>query len=51
MNEDPICGMPMDPGDSIYTCEYRGETYYFCSSACREQFNFFPERYAAQKAA
>ena len=51
MNEDPVCGMPVDPTQALYSSEYRGETYYFCSSACLEGFNLHPERYAHQRAA
>jgi len=51
MNEDPICGMPIDPVQAIYSSEYRGEVYYFCSAACLERFNICPERYARAHAA
>jgi YHS domain-containing protein len=51
MNEDPVCRMPIDPVQATYSAEYQGETYYFCSSACMEQFNAHPERYAHQYAA
>lgn len=51
MNEDPVCGMPIDPVQALYSSDYRGETYYFCSSVCLERFNLHPERYAHQHAA
>ena len=51
MNEDPVCGMPIDPVQAIYSAEYEGETFYFCSPACLEQFHMHPERYVRQLAA
>ena len=35
---DPVCGMRIDPDDAVATEEHDGETYYFCSEACREAF-------------
>jgi Cu+-exporting ATPase len=45
--KDPVCGMDVDPATAEPTCEHAGETYYFCSSHCREQFAADPERYLA----
>jgi Cu+-exporting ATPase len=42
---DPVCGMSVDPGTAKYHADYRGATYYFCSSGCREKFTADPERY------
>jgi len=51
MQEDPICGLAIDPAQAVYMTEFRGEKYYFCSAACRDCFNLNPERYAIKKAA
>lgn len=34
---DPICGMTVDPNSAI-SLEANGESYYFCSSSCRDRF-------------
>jgi multidrug efflux pump subunit AcrA (membrane-fusion protein)/YHS domain-containing protein len=42
---DPACGMPVKPTESVSagnTESYRGQTYYFCSSACRNKFHADP---------
>jgi len=35
---DPVCGMTISPGDAIGTADYEGQTYYFCSQSCLDQF-------------
>ncbi len=49
--DDPICGMEVD-GDKARsagrTSGYRGETYFFCSDACKRQFDANPEKHAHQ---
>jgi Cu(I)/Ag(I) efflux system membrane fusion protein len=38
---DPVCGMPVDPvqaAASGNTLVHRGETYFFCSRTCKENF-------------
>jgi adenylate cyclase len=47
MATDPVCGMRIDPDDAVATAEYEGETYYFCSEACREAFVAGPASYGA----
>jgi len=39
MTRDPVCGMEIDPQTAVDTREYEGQTYYFCSSSCVEQFD------------
>jgi uncharacterized protein len=41
---DPVCGMKVDR-DKAVTTENGGETYYFCSSHCRQAFDAAPERH------
>jgi adenylate cyclase len=47
MVTDPVCGMRIDTDDAAATVEYEGETYYFCSEACREAFVAGPDSYGA----
>jgi YHS domain-containing protein len=47
MVTDPVCGMRIDPDDAAATAEYEGETYYFCSEACRDAFVADPGSYIA----
>jgi YHS domain-containing protein len=45
---DPVCGMDVNPDDpKTENLERNKETYYFCSTACREQFEATPEEFAA----
>ncbi|HEV2914033.1 MAG TPA: heavy metal translocating P-type ATPase [Pyrinomonadaceae bacterium] len=48
---DPVCGMSIDPAKAAAQVEYRGETLYFCSAACKERFEADPARYARNEAA
>jgi Cu+-exporting ATPase len=42
---DPVCGMVIDPVFAAGTSDYKGETYYFCSTNCLKKFRAEPERY------
>src|SRR3546814_4771961 len=46
---DPVCGMKVDPKTSRNHAVYGGETYHFCSEACRARFTADPEKYLAPK--
>lgn len=39
---DPVCGMSVDTANARFTVEYRGQTYYFCSTGCRRAFELDP---------
>ena len=43
--KDPVCGMDVDPQTTRYRSEYEGQTYYFCSSACKLAFEDAPQQY------
>jgi YHS domain-containing protein len=45
MAKDPVCGMDVDPAQAAGQSEYKGQTYYFCSSGCKKQFDKDPEQY------
>ena len=40
---DPICGM--EASSDVFTTEYGGKNYYFCSDHCKQQFDKNPETY------
>jgi Cu+-exporting ATPase len=49
--KDPVCNMDVDPATAAGSSEYKGQTYYFCSSGCVKRFNADPEKYLASKTA
>jgi Cu+-exporting ATPase len=54
MAVDPVCGIHVDekaakPAEQ-YTSMYGDQTFYFCSSDCKETFDGSPERYARKAA-
>ena len=46
---DPVCGMTVDPLRAAARAEHEGTTYYFCSAACRNDFQEDPEAYLRQE--
>ena len=42
---DLVCLMKVEKDENILKYEYKGETYYFCSKNCKEQFKQKPEEY------
>ena len=42
---DPVCGMEVDERSAEEKSTYQGQTYYFCSSDCREEFDSSPDEY------
>lgn len=46
MTRDPVCGMQVDEATAPARTDYEGQTYYFCSEACRAMFERNPGRYA-----
>jgi Cu+-exporting ATPase len=47
--KDPVCGMTIEDSDAAAESTYKGTTYYFCSSSCKEAFDGDPESYIAVK--
>jgi len=45
---DPVCGMTISKSQAKATFEYQGETYYFCSTGCKDRFAKEPETYVAK---
>ena len=44
-NKDVVCGAVVDPVSAASWSEHDDQTYYFCSTACKEEFDFDPELY------
>jgi P-type Cu+ transporter len=42
MRKDPVCGMAMEEKSTIRKSEFEGRTYYFCSAACKDRFDYEP---------
>ncbi|HSL55330.1 MAG TPA: heavy metal translocating P-type ATPase [Pyrinomonadaceae bacterium] len=42
---DPVCGMTVDPEHAAGSYEYKGKTYYFCSTHCVHRFRENPEAF------
>jgi Cu+-exporting ATPase len=46
MEQDPVCGMSVDPKAAAGSAEYGGKTYHFCSAGCQQQFEADPAKFA-----
>ncbi|MEW6601154.1 MAG: heavy metal translocating P-type ATPase, partial [Nitrospirota bacterium] len=42
---DPVCKMTIEEQDAVGTSSHEGHTYYFCSEACKENFDINPDSY------
>ncbi len=49
--KDPVCNMTVEDKEAAGTSEYKGNTYYFCSTACKGKFDKSPESFISEKAA
>ena len=47
---DPVCNMEIDEHSAAGRSQYQGQTYYFCTESCKEEFDRNPEQYANQGA-
>ena len=45
MAKDPVCGMQVDPWKAAGQSDYQGQTYYFCSNACKRKFDQGPAQF------
>ena len=45
---DPVCGMTVTKESAAGSATYQGKTYYFCSTACKDNFTKDPQKYLAQ---
>ena len=51
MVRDPVCGMEINAQRAAALSEYQGETYYFCSTECKQEFDRNPQRFATRASA
>ena len=47
---DPVCGMDIEPQSAFAKREHMGQTFYFCSQACVDQFDKDPHHYVMTSA-
>ena len=47
---DPVCGMSIETRDAATQVAHEGETYYFCSKHCGDEFKQAPQQYTRGKA-
>ena len=45
MVTDPVCGMQVDPYKAAAKSIYQGQTFYFCSTLCKQMFDREPDKY------
>ena len=48
MAKDIVCGMEVNEQTAAGKSEYKGQTYYFCSTGCKKAFDKEPEKYIAK---
>ena len=48
--KDLVCGMDVNPATAAGRTEYKGQTYYFCGSRCKEKFGLTPEEFLGKSA-
>jgi Cu+-exporting ATPase len=48
--KDPVCGMDIETATAASRTEYKGQTYHFCGSKCKERFDSKPEQFVGQSA-
>jgi Cu+-exporting ATPase len=49
--KDHVCGMDVETTTAAGKSEYKGQTYYFCGSGCKEKFDLKPEQYLSKSGA
>jgi P-type Cu+ transporter len=47
---DVVCGMTVNPETAAGSCEYNGQTYYFCSTQCLTKFREEPKHFLNRSA-
>ena len=45
LSRDPVCGTEVDPEGAPARAVHRGVVYFFCTAACRIEFESDPRRY------
>ena len=49
MAKDLVCGMEVDEKKVTQKTFYKGQTYFFCSAACKKEFDKDPGKYIKEK--
>jgi Cu+-exporting ATPase len=49
--KDPVCGMEIEAATAAGHTEFKGQTYHFCGSKCKEKFDLNPSQYLGQSGA
>jgi YHS domain-containing protein len=49
--KDLVCGMDVETATAAGRTEYKGQTYYFCGTNCKEKFDLNPEQYLCKSSA
>jgi len=47
---DPVCGMSVESSQAAATEKFREQSFYFCSTQCRDKFKANPAQYAGKAA-
>ena len=47
---DLVCGMDVEAATAAGRTDYKGQTYYFCGSKCKEKFDSNPAQYLGKAA-
>ncbi len=50
MARDPVCNMDVNEKTAAAQSEHQGQTYYFCSTECKQRFDQNPQQYARKTA-
>ena len=45
---DPVCGTELKRADAAGAVDHHGTVYFFCSTACRDQFRADPDLFVVQ---
>ncbi|HUE75484.1 MAG TPA: YHS domain-containing protein [Chloroflexota bacterium] len=45
MEQDPVCGMKLRPGQEEAEYNFQGQSYHFCSVECQRLFKENPKQY------
>jgi YHS domain-containing protein len=48
--QDPVCNMEIDEQSAAGRSQYEGQTYYFCTESCKDEFDRNPQQYVNQGA-
>jgi YHS domain-containing protein len=50
MKTDPVCGMQVDEKTAKANSEHGGQSLYFCSDQCKQEFERNPDQYVRKTA-